>query len=182
MTVAIACQKRPADIKPRALRRQGILPATLYGHDGPNSMQLAVNEKDFLLLMKTASVNKTLFEVDIPDMSWKGKAIIREIQAHPWKRLVYHVSFFAVEKQATIDVIVPVRLKGEAVGVKQGGKLSQAINEVRLKCPPELIPEQIEIDISNLGKSSRIHVSDLELPEGVIATDTPELSIMSISG
>lgn len=96
MSLSIECQKRPEGSKPNALRRQGLIPGSLYGHDGANSMSLVVNAKEIVNLLKKVSINETIIEVQIPDLSWTGKALIREVQAHPWKRTVLHLSFFHV--------------------------------------------------------------------------------------
>ena len=100
MSVTIECQKRPEGINPRALRRQGLIPASLYGHKGTESLSLTVKEKDALTLLKQASVNETLVDVNISDLDWQGKAVIREVQSHPWKRTLYHLSFFFQKDEA----------------------------------------------------------------------------------
>lgn len=103
MSVTIECQKRPEGINPRALRRQGLIPASLYGHKGTESISLTVKEKDALTLLKSASVNDTLVDVNISDLDWKGKAVIREIQSHPWKRTLYHLSFFFQNSETSTE-------------------------------------------------------------------------------
>ncbi|WP_017304297.1 50S ribosomal protein L25 [Spirulina subsalsa] len=93
----IECKTRPEGSKPNALRREGLLPANIYGHNVPESLSLVVDAKDAETLLRTAVVNKTVVEVNIPEQSWQGSALIREVQAHPWKGNLYHVSFFAVD-------------------------------------------------------------------------------------
>jgi large subunit ribosomal protein L25 len=100
MSLTIQCQKRPENSKPRALRREGLIPATLYGHNGAESLSLTVDHKEATTLLRHAKANETLIEVQIPDLGWQGQALIREIQSHPWKRNLYHLSFFSV---ATTD-------------------------------------------------------------------------------
>jgi large subunit ribosomal protein L25 len=97
MSIAIECQKRPEGTKPGALRRQGLIPASLYGHNGAESVDLALATKEAETLVKKAAVNKTVVDLTIPDLSWSGKVLIREVQAHPWKRSLYHLSFFSVK-------------------------------------------------------------------------------------
>ncbi len=97
MSLSIECQKRPENIKPNALRREGLIPATLYGHNGTESMQLAVNQKEAALMLRGVTVDETVIDVNIPDLSWNGKAVIKEIQAHPWKRNLIHLSFCYVK-------------------------------------------------------------------------------------
>jgi len=94
MSITLECQKRPDNSKPNALRREGLIPATLYGHQGAESISLVVPEKQAYALLRRAFVNKTQIDLTVPDLSWNGKAIIREIQAHPWKKTLYHLSFF----------------------------------------------------------------------------------------
>ena len=173
MSVTVECQKRAEGSKPRALRREGFIPATLYGHNGVESMMLTLKAKDAQNLLKEASLNNTLVDVKVPDLSWEGKALIREIQNHPWKRTLYHLSFFAVASQDTIDVVIPINLVGEAVGQKAGGIVEQQMNELQLQCKPDSIPEDIEVDISDLEIGSTLLVKDLKVPEGVtIAAET----------
>lgn len=95
MPFTIDCQKRPEGSKPNALRRAGKIPATLYGHNGTESVQLVVDAKTAQFLVRDAAVNKSIVEVNIPELSWNGKTVIREVQAHPWKGNLYHLSFFA---------------------------------------------------------------------------------------
>jgi large subunit ribosomal protein L25 len=102
MQVTVECQKRAEGSKPGALRREGLIPATLYGHKGAESVSLVLKEKEAINLLKKASVNHTLIDLTIPDLSWSGKALIREVQAHPWKKTLYHLSFFYVEEAAAL--------------------------------------------------------------------------------
>lgn len=97
MELSIECSPREATVNPRALRREGLLPAVLYGHNGTESVSLTVNEREAEKLVKAASVNKTLINVNVPGLPWSGKALLREVQTHPWKSKLYHLSFFYVE-------------------------------------------------------------------------------------
>jgi large subunit ribosomal protein L25 len=94
MELSIECKKRVAGSKPKAMRREGIVPANLYGHKGGESDLLTVNAKDLEMLMKKAQPGVTAVEVKIPELSWSGKAVLQEVQKHPWKDFAYHVSFF----------------------------------------------------------------------------------------
>jgi len=132
------------------------------------------------LLLKNASVNNTLVEVNVPEVSWKGKALIREVQTHPWRADVYHLSLFAVAGQDSVEVVVPVHLEGEAEGVREGGVLEQIITELTIQCPPEKIPEVINIDVTEMPIGTTLHISELKLPEGVAASDDPERTVLTI--
>ncbi len=169
MQVSIECKKRVEGSQPRALRREGIIPATLYGHHGAESVALTVNAKEAVNLLKKASINNTLVDVNVPEMSWTGKALIREVQAHPWKRNLYHLSFFSIANQKSIEVVVPVKVVGESVAVKKGAILEQRLTELTVRCTPTNIPETIDVDITSLEMGQMLHVGDITLPEGITA-------------
>ncbi|MFP4133871.1 MAG: 50S ribosomal protein L25/general stress protein Ctc [Halothece sp.] len=179
-TVKFECQTRPEASKPKALRREGLIPAAIYGHKGAESMSLVAKAKDVEMLLKKASVNNTLVDVEVSDQSWRGKALIREVQTHPWRPDIYHVSFFAVAGQESVEVVVPVSLNGEAEGVKEGGVLEQTITELTIQCPPDKIPEVIHIDVTEMPVGTTLHIADLKLPEGVSASDDPERTVLTI--
>ncbi len=92
-------QKRPEGSKPNALRRSGMIPANLYGHNVAESVSLTVDAKTAERLLKRVSVNKTLIELSVDEMSWRGKTLLREVQVHPAKGTLYHISFFAVDDE-----------------------------------------------------------------------------------
>jgi large subunit ribosomal protein L25 len=98
MEIAVELKKREVGSKPNALRRSGHIPANLYGHDGNKSILLTIDAKSVENLMKKARLNKTPIEVSIPELSWKGTTVIKEIQTHPWKNFPYHLSFHAISK------------------------------------------------------------------------------------
>ena len=182
MPVTVECQKRPEGSKPKALRRSGEIPANLYGHKGTESISLTINAKTVERLLKKASVNNTLIDLNVTDIPWRGKAILRELQVHPAKGTPYHLSFFAVAGHGDTNVGVPLRFVGNPIGVKQdGGFLDTVITELQVSCSPENIPEVIEIDVSNLqiGDSLRLH--ELVLPQGVTPLGEADQVVVSVS-
>ena len=182
MDVTVECKKRPEGSKPRALRRSGLIPAVLYGHKGAESVALTLNAKDAELLLKKATVNNTLVQVKIPDLSWTGKALLREVQTHPWKHSLYHLSFFSVAAQDSLEVVVPLHFVGEAVGVKEdGGVLEPVLTELQVQCAPDSIPEAIEVDVSNLKAGDTLRVEELVLPQGVTALNEPDGTVVTIA-
>jgi large subunit ribosomal protein L25 len=183
MEVSVECQKRPEGSKPGALRRSGLIPAVLYGHKGTESVSLTLPAKTAETLLKNATVNNTLVQVNIPDISWNGKALLREVQTHPWKRSqVYHLSFFSVASQDSLEVTVPLHFLGQAAGIKLGGILDPVITEIQVQCAPGDIPESIDVDVSNLEIGDSLHVSDLILPQGITPMLEPETTIVIVGG
>ncbi|MGD1808649.1 50S ribosomal protein L25 [Dapis sp. BLCC M126] len=98
MEVTVECQKRPEGSKTKALRREGLIPAVLYGHQVTESVELTINVKEAKQLLKNASANKTIIDLKVPEISWNGKTVIREVQYHPYKSEIYHLSFFSVNQ------------------------------------------------------------------------------------
>ncbi|MBE7381451.1 MAG: 50S ribosomal protein L25/general stress protein Ctc [Leptolyngbya sp. SIO1E4] len=184
MELSIECSKRKAGINPRALRREGLLPAVLYGHNGAESVSLTVQGRDAERLVRFASVNNTLINVSVPEMPWSGKALLREVQTHPWKGNLYHLSFFSVAAQDSVEVVVPIHYNGTPKGVKdEGGTLDVIVSELAIRCAPASIPETLEVDVTDLVVGSNLHISDLKLPAGVeVVTDTDKTLVTLLQG
>ncbi len=181
MNITVECKTRPEGSKPRALRREGLIPAALYGHNGAESVSLVMDGKEAQILLKKAAINNTLVDLNISDLPWQGKALIREVQAHPWKRNIYHLSFFSVSADQKVDLVVPIEITGIAKGVKLGGILEQNLTELNITCSGGNIPDSIEINISDFEIGSSLSVGDVILPEGVTVLDDSEQTVFSIS-
>lgn len=97
MELVVESQKRTPGSKPNALRREGRIPAVLYGHDGTESVELTVDAKTAETLVKRAALDTTEIQLNVPDLSWSGKTVLKEVQSHPWKGYLYHLSFCAVK-------------------------------------------------------------------------------------
>lgn len=181
MELTVECQKRPEGSKPNALRRSGLIPAVLYGHNGAESLSLTINAKSAETLLKSHALNSILIQLNIPELSWSGKTLLREVQRHPWKGNTYHLSFFAVGAHGFIDVEVPLHFVGEAVGVKmEGGILDTVLTQLKISCPPDSIPEFINVDVSGLHLGQALHINELNLPSGVTASGEANQVVVSI--
>ena len=181
MELMIECKSRDPKAKPNALRRQGLLPVVLYGHQGVESVSLTVDQKEADMLLRKAAVNNTMIDLKIPDMPWNGKALLREVQAHPWKNLVYHLSFFAVKAQDFVEVGVALNFVGEPDGVQNdGGVLNTEVNEVTVKCRAVDIPEVIDVDVSGLRVGDSLSVADLVLPEGAVVAGDQTQTVATV--
>lgn len=179
MELTIECQQRTPGSKPKALRRAGLVPAVLYGHKGTESVSLTINAKTAETLVRRASVNNTLVQVKIPDIRWNGKALLREVQTHPWRNSLYHISFFSVAAQESLDINVPLSFVGESPAVKEGGSLDTVLTELQVQCAPDNIPDLIEIDVSQMNIGDAVYVQQLVLPSGVTAIGEPDRVVVS---
>jgi large subunit ribosomal protein L25 len=181
MQITVECQQRKPGSKPNALRRDNLIPAVLYGHKGAESIALTINAKTVELLLKKAAVNNTPINLNITDLSWSGKTLLREVQKHPYKNYPYHLSFFAISSQDSVEVELSLHFVGEATGVKlQGGILDPILTQLHVKCAPDSISEAIEIDVSALQIGDQLLVKEIPLPSGVTALNDPEQTVVHI--
>lgn len=181
MEIALECKSRAEDTKPRALRRENMIPANLYGHKGAESISLVLTKKEAISLLRKASINNSLVNLTISDKNWNGPVLIREVQTHPWKRELHHISFFSPSADKQVEVIVPLKLVGKSVGVAQGGVLEQSSTEVNIRCLPDQILKFLEVDISNVDIGQRFQIRDLVLEEGINVLDDPNKSLVNVS-
>lgn len=180
MSITLECKTRAKGVNPRALRREGLIPANLYGHKGAESISLVLSQKQASTLLKNASVNNTLVDLTIPELNWNGKVLIREVQTHPWKRHLHHISFFCPSGNKNVIVVVPLKIVGHSVGISKGGIMEQMVTEVKVRCLPDKIPQFLEMNISHVDIGKSFAVGDLVLPEGVTVLDDPHKNIISI--
>ncbi|HUR16481.1 MAG TPA: 50S ribosomal protein L25 [Candidatus Limnocylindrales bacterium] len=156
------------------LRRQGLLPAVVYGA-GSESRPIEMDAHEFELLHRTAGRNAV---VDLHiDGSRPQPVLLQSIQEHPVSRKAIHVDFLAVnmEEERTIDV--PIQIVGESEAIdKMGGVLLHLKDTVQVRAKPDDIPSSIELDITSLVDFEHVlHASDLIIPQGVtLLTDETE--------
>jgi len=159
----------------KKLRRQGWIPAVLYG-PRRNPMTLQVKERSLMRLLKEAGVGH-LISLRVPGADGSFTTLIREVQRDPISRRILHVDFQEVVMTEKLVTEVPIVFEGEAPVVERGaGVLVYGISSVEIEClPGDLIPA-ITVDLSVLEKVDQtIHVGDLEVPDGVhIRTDPSE--------
>jgi large subunit ribosomal protein L25 len=159
----------------RSLRRQGQVPAVIYGH-GREPVSLALNARDLDKMLGHIQAESTVIEVTVGGQT--AKTLIREIQRHPIKRQILHVDFQALVAGEKVVVSIPIVLNGIPEGVRlEGGVLDQTLRELEIEVDPSNIPDHVELDVTNMVIGDSLHVSDIKLPEGVEVQDDPETSV-----
>ena len=155
----------------RSLRRDGRLPAIVYGGEGapiPISLEHRALTKEY---------HRPGFFARLYDLQLNGEALRvlpREVQVDPVTDAPLHVDFLRFVKGARLAVAVVVRFTGqdECEGLKRGGVLNIVRHEVELLCPVESIPSALTADIAGLDIGDSVHIGQIELPEGVVPTIT----------
>ncbi len=157
----------------RRLRRQGLVPAIIYGAGRP-PRTLAFDHNKVIRQLENESFYSSVLNIKVGDKS--QAAILKDLQRHPSKRQILHMDFQRIVEDEEIRMNIPLHFIGEDVapGVKLGGgKVSHLITDVEITCLPKHLPEFIEVDVSNLELDAMLYLSDIKLPEGVTI---PELA------
>jgi large subunit ribosomal protein L25 len=151
----------------RRLRRAGLLPAVCYGRN-TESVSLAINLENLEDAIDTPKGLNTVFNVELDgeDTAYNN-VILRDYQVHPVRRDLLHVDLMVVEEGQQIEVRVPIEPIGRSLGEREGGKLRLLYPDVKVICTPSTIPENIEVDVTELGPGGAIMANELDFPEGV---------------
>jgi large subunit ribosomal protein L25 len=164
----------------RRIRRQGIIPAVLYG-EGESSLSLEVEEKKFHEALSTEAENVIIsLKVEEGKKSKSKTVILKEAQHNPVSGNLLHADFQIISLKKELITRVPLVVKGESPGVKEGGILEHFLREVEIECLPSRIPANISIDISSFQIGDSLFVKDLRAPEGAKILDEPEKVILTI--
>ncbi len=147
----------------RRLRREGRIPAILYGSD-IDSVALSVSNYDVEHLFKKVSYAQALLNLTVENgQPFEKMVMIKEVQTDPLSHQYLHIDFYEVKMDQKITATVPVVTQGTAKGVANGGILQIIRRELEVVCFPADIPEHIVIDISNLDIGDAVHVEDIRL-------------------
>jgi large subunit ribosomal protein L25 len=164
----------------RKLRDGGRIPAVLYGKE-TDTVSLSLDAHEAELLFQSISVENTIVGLEIEGEKAPVQTLIREIQVHPYRPVVFHVDFYRIREGERLEVEIPVHLHGVPEGVRSsGGILQQVVHQVPVKCLPTLIPESIDIDVTALELGGSVHVSDLRVAEGVEILMDPDQTVCSV--
>lgn len=154
----------------RNIRRDGMVPAIIYGADTAEET-ISLNKFEI-----AKNLDNDAFYSQVLDISLDGKkqqVILRDIQRHPAKREILHMDFQRIKADQKINVTIPIKFVNEdkAPGVKiDGGIVSHLMTELEVVCLPADIPENITVDLIDLPIDKSIHLTELNLPDGVELT------------
>lgn len=162
----------------RRLRKAEKIPAILYGkHTKPES--LAINAPEFVKLLKEISGRAALIELKRP-AGEPAISFLQEVQRDPITDKYLHLDLHEVKMDEKFEIRVPIRLVGEAAGVKVGGGILETSSFVlRVRCLPKDLPSIIEVDVSGVELGQTVHVSDMKKLPGVEFLDQPNQPVVS---
>ena len=159
----------------RRLRRQGLVPAVIYGHKEA-TVAVALPEEEL-----GKAIRHGLHVVDLQTDGNVQKVLIRDVQWDYLGKELMHVDFTRVAADERVVVTVPVEIRGTAPGISAGGVLDQPIRSLSVECPVISVPDSIRVNVGELQLGQAIHVKDLVLPPGVKAMADPEAIVVHVT-
>jgi len=165
--------------KVRSLRREGLIPAELYGH-GLENKHLAVRVREFGKVFKEAGKN-TLLTLSLEGE--KRPVLIHEVQRDYISNDIAHVDFYQVSMKEEIKAKIPLEFLGESPAVKgQGGVLNKAITEIEVQALPDHLPHRLSVSLDALTElNASFYVKDLVVPKGVKILVEPETVLVTVT-
>jgi large subunit ribosomal protein L25 len=158
-----------------AVRRQGRIPAIVYGHQ-QKPVAISLDAHDF-----AEGLHHGMRLLDLTVAGKNEKAIVKDLQYDHFGREVIHADLMRVDVTEMIQVVVPVELKGTPKGAQDGGVLTAHTNRLEVECLAINIPEVIVVSVKDLGVDEAIHAGQVQLPEGVTLASSAEILIASCS-
>ena len=165
--------------KLRMLRKEGVLPAVVYGPK-ETALSISLTQKDFeKLFAKTGE--STL--ISLTGLGEAKDVLVHDVSYDPVSGSIIHVDFYAIEKGKTLTLDVPIEFEGEAPALKSGSAMiTKVLHEIEVECLPSNLPQHIVVDISTLTEiGSVIHVRDIVVPTGVTFSADPDDVVVVVS-
>ncbi len=168
----VTVTKRDLAQNPANLRKEGIVPAVVYGRS-QEATPISVNRKEFEKVFRDAGESTV---ITLVGLDADKEALIQEVSVHPVSGLPLHVDFYAIQKGQTVTVSVPLEFEGVSPAVKElGAMLVKVMHEIEMEVLPGELPQEIIVDVSSLKAiDDKIFVSDLKLPPSAVITADPE--------
>lgn len=174
LTLSVERRETVGKRRNRRLRESGKTPAVLYGHK-KEVVNLAVATEDIAGALRHGSRFVKLAG------AVSERAFIKEVQWNVWGDVVLHVDFTRVNEHESVQLSVPVVIRGEAAGLKDGGVLKQHLHKIEIETEPTSAPENIVVVVNELGFNQQIRIADVVAPEGVKLLADPETIVVECS-
>ena len=152
----------------KAFRREGLVPCNLYGL-GMENVLFTVNAKELKALTDTPK--SYIVDLVLDGAKKAQTAVLHELQWHPVTDACLHVDFLAVDEKKPIAISVPLVITGHAKGVQQGGKFYQNARSIKVSAAMKDLPDEVTVDITDLGLDKRIKAGDIQLKNVAIVSD-----------
>src|SRR3954466_2503185 len=190
LTLSAETRERAGKGASRAMRREGRVTAVVYGNK-EEPLAIHLEEKAMVKMLSTGHLMNSVVMIDHP--GGQARTLPKDVQFHPVTDRPLHVDFLRISEHSKVHVNVPIRFTGEdsSRGLKRGGVLNAVRHELELVCDAAEIPDEIEIDLSNLDIGDSLHISQVKPPQGTrsaitdrdftIATIVPSSGMTGVS-
>ena len=190
LTLSAETRERAGKGASRAMRREGRVPAVIYGQK-QDPISIHVEEKVLVKMLSTGHFMNSVVMIDVGGTA--TRTLPKDVQFHPVTDRPVHVDFFRIGEHSEVHVNVPIVFTNEerSRGLKRGGVLNAVRHELELICDAAEIPEQVEIDLAGLDIGDSLHISQVKLPQGTrsaitdrdftIATIVPSSGMTGVS-
>lgn len=169
--------EKDQSVNPRMLRREGRLPATVYGGK-KDPVSISLDKKGFTYLFNTQVLNL----VTLDKNGEKVRALVKNIQTDPITSEILNIEFLRVSDDQKITLNILITTEGESPAFKKGGTLYQMLDEIAVECLPGDIPETIVVDLTEIEEpDTAITIADLKLPSTVTPAMPPETTVLRIT-
>lgn len=158
-----------------SLRKQGLIPAVVYGHK-EETVAISLDAHDFQNRLRHRS---RLLDLQIGNKT--QKVIVKDIQYDHIGKNILHIDLMRVDITETINVMVPIELKGTAKGTQEGGIIEGHTNRLEIRCKATDIPETIVVSVKEMEIGDTLHASDIELPQGIELVSDPSTLLVTCS-
>ncbi len=163
----------------RGLRREGKIPATVYGGEG-DAVAITADLKDLAAIIRSDSGANTLFTLDIEGVG-ESRVIFQDRQIDPVHGRLLHADLRRLAKGEKLELTIPVNLIGEPIGVRDdGGMLEQQMREITVKCLPSNIPDTIDVNVEDLELGQSISIADIKVDDDFEIMESPESTIAAV--
>jgi large subunit ribosomal protein L25 len=166
LTLSAETRERAGKGASRAMRREGRVPAVVYGNK-EEPLAIHVEAKALMKMLSTGHFMNSVVMIDHP--GGQARTLPKDVQFHPVTDRPLHVDFLRISEHSKVHVAVPIRFVGEETsrGLKRGGVLNAVRHDLELVCDAAEIPDEIEVDLSGLDIGDSIHISAVTLPKGI---------------
>jgi len=165
----------------KKLRKNGVLPAVLYGPHLKKSLPLQIDIKELRSFLSQSDKAKIItLEITDQKTDKQHNVIIKDSQRDLIKGDLQHLDFYAVTRGETVTTTVPISFVGKSQGEKIGGIVEHLVRELDLECLPKDLPSIIEVDVTPLGLGDSLSVGDIKVPSGIKVLTHPQELVVSV--
>ncbi|NIZ18860.1 50S ribosomal protein L25 [Entomospira culicis] len=161
------------------LRKSGLTPVVLYGEGREGNLPLVVDSKEFAQTFKYINLNSTIVKLAIEGQG-EVEILVKEYQFDPVRDVILHVDFYQMVRDALVKTNVPLLLTGSAIGLREGGVVSQKLSTIEVESMKRFAPAKVLLDISALKIGEQFTVADIKTLENVRFVNASETVVVTV--